>query len=254
MIVFLLMVDTTNPLNLLPVISADRYTSPVVRIIEPISQSKTNQKEEENFERVYFFFFVCFFFICLSALLLLLDFVFVKLALSSLAWAISLSIISAVAGAISYAIYKETKDQKVILQQTRTEIDSPRCDRIQSCEYDKDSRHVQWAPRVQACAGKVLVQQCSWTPLTVEETNAYDKHHLSEQQGQSYLIKVVENFAYEPEDLEIVEQRQKLIGEAIILERASERAYFEASTQKQAEKEYSKERAQLASQVASQLV
>ena len=130
--------------------------------------------------------------------------------------------------------------------QRAMELDSPRAAREQAGEYERDSQHVQWAPRVLAREGKVIVQQCRWMPINGEETTYIKKHSLA-RAGAHYAIEPMWEREFDPDEIAAVAGlMSELNAEAADLERAGWTAY----TEKRAEVLVQREREQLA-QVAA---
>jgi len=108
------------------------------------------------------------------------------------------------------------------------ELDSPRATREQAGEYAKDSQHVQWAPRVFARKGKVIVQQCRFMMINIAEAGDIKKWSRSRRDGARYAIEPVWEQEFEPEDtVAVAELTSELRADAVDLERASWSAYTE---------------------------
>jgi len=108
------------------------------------------------------------------------------------------------------------------------ELGAPRATREQAGEYEKYSQHVQWAPRVFARKGKVIVQQCRFMMINSSEARDIKKWSLSRRDGERYAIEPVWEQEFEHEDTTAVaELVSELRADAVELERASWNAYTE---------------------------
>jgi hypothetical protein len=135
--------------------------------------------------------------------------------------------VTALAAVLLACAMPEFLDDRKVRRQA-TELDAPRAAREQAGEYARGSQHVQWAPRVLARKGKVIVQQCRFMMINGSEAGRVKGWSMSRRDRERYAIEPVWEQEFDPEDtVEVAELVNELRAEAAELERASWSAYME---------------------------